>query len=199
MVSAIGQGADFSTNQALGVVVQFLGVKPKVLSAIAHDQAPQATLTVTAGGELCADVPKYLGRLARIFFDQTKDGLIRFPRLIQLQSGYAQALLVHLCGVYRHPAWRDTPHISLMSQRRNIAFNDFVNEDRLDDVEIRQVHATRTIRVVEYEDVALDHVPAILTNEATHSLGEGAQMHRGREPLCNDATGTVAHGCGIVH
>ena len=96
--------------------------------------------------------------------------------------------MVHLCCIYRHPAWRDSAHISLMGQRRNIALNGAIHEDRLDDVEIRQVHAARAIGVVEYEDVALDHIPAVLTNQATHGLGEGAQMHRGREPLRNDAT-----------
>ena len=96
--------------------------------------------------------------------------------------------MVHLGGIHRHAPGRDTAHISLVGQSSNIALNGTVQEDRLDDVEIRQMHAARAIGVVEYEDVALDHIPAVLTNQATHGLGEGAQMHRGREPLRNDAT-----------
>ena len=168
--------------------MQFVGVQTELGCTKSLDQVREAALTVSARCQLGSDVSQNFCGLTRIFFDQAKNGLIWLSCLVQLQGGYAQALLVHLGGIYRHAPGRDTAHISLMGQSRNVALNSIAYEDRLDDIKIRQVHAARAIGVVEYEDVTLDHIAAVLTNEATHGLRKGAQMYRGREPLRNDAT-----------
>ena len=71
--------------------------------------------------------------------------------------------------------------------------------DRLDDVDVGQVHAVGDVRIVEDVDVAGRHAALEVAHEAGHGVVEGAQMHGRGEPLRQRLAAVVEDGGGEIH
>jgi len=159
----------------------------------------ESPLREAAGRELRPQVAQHLDGGAGVLLDDAEQLPVRFPRLVELEQRQPQAFLVDLRRVDGDAPGRDAADVAVMGHRRRISVHRPVDEERLDDVEIRQMLAAGAVRVVADEDVPGGHVVAELAQQHLHDVREGTELNRQRQPLSHDLSVTVANGRGVVH
>ena len=169
------------------------------LAAVALDKAAVGALGRVAGGDLGAHVAGQLVRHPRVRVHQPEEGLVGPARLVHFQNRDAQPFLEDLRGVNRRAARRDAAHVNLVHQGRGITFQFAAVEQRLDDIDVRQMHPAGGIGIVEDEDVAGVRVVAIPGDERLHAVREGAEMQRHGQAVGDRLAVPVAQAGRIVH
>ena len=84
--------------------------------------------------------------------------------------GIRRPFLEDLARVHGGAARRDAAHVDLVDQRRRVPLKRVVVEDRLDDIDVGQMHPAGDIGVVEDEDVAGMNVVGVLPRQLDHRV-----------------------------
>src|SRR5262245_20941373 len=87
----------------------------------------------------------------------------------------------------------------MMGERAGPAADCSLAIDRLDDVDVGQVHAASGIGVVEDEDVAGSDATFETTHEAGHRIVEGTKMHGRGQPLRQGLAAVIEDSGGEIH
>ena len=80
--------------------------------------------------------------------------LDRLARLVELQQRNAQTFLLDFGGIDRDAARHDAADIGVMRDGRGKAGEPSLHENRLQDIDVRQMLAAGAIRIVGDQDVA---------------------------------------------
>ena len=159
----------------------------------------QLALAGGAGGELGLQVAHHLVGQAYVGRHHVPDALHGLAGLDELHIGDAQALLVDLVRGERVGAGDDAANVGMVGERAGPARQPVLEVDRLDDVDVGQVHAAGDVGIVEDVDVARRHAAVEVAHEAGHGVVEGAQMHGRGQPLRQRLAAVVEDGRGEVH
>ena len=169
------------------------------LAAVFLHQPAVGALRRGAGGDLGAHVAGELVRHAAVLVHQPEEGLVRPAFLNHFQDRNAQTFLEDFRGVDRRAARRDAAHVDLVDQRRGVAFQFAIVEQRLDDIDVRQMHAAGGVGIVEDEYVARLCVVAVFVNQRFHRVREGTQMQGHGQAVGHSRAVPVAQAGRIIH
>ena len=146
------------------------------------DQVEELRLRDMAGRQLRPQVTKVHGRRAHVLFDDAEQRLVRFAAVIEAACWDAQPFLVDLrrigCVGARHPP----ACIDMVADDGGKGDVHALMKDRLEDKQVRQVHAA-LIGIVQAVDIALADAVAIAVDHRAQRAGDRAQVPRQRQPL----------------
>ncbi len=162
------------------------------------DELEIGALARETGGDLGAHIAQHLPRHPHVPVDQLEHRLHRPLRRVELDRGDPQPFLKDLGGVAAIAAGRLAADVELMADAGGPANKGSVQEDGLEDVEVRQMGAA-LVGVVQDEDVARMRPPRELLAHAGHGVGDGAQMKRQGQPLRDEPPLRVTERAGHVH
>ena len=166
--------------------------------AVLLDQLDELALRDVAGRELGAEVAEELDRQAHVLLQDREEGLVALTLVVEAERRDAHALLVDLGRIggvgARHPA----ADIGVVADRGCEGQTLAPVEDRLEDEDVRQVHAA-VERVVHHVDVAGMDVVAIVAQHRFDGGRHGAEMARQGEALRDQAPVAVGERRGEIH
>ena len=197
-VTAVRHLGDGRAREPLGLSQEHGGAGLEALGAMLGDELEIGALARETGGDLGAHIAEHLTRHPNVPVDQLEHRLDRSLRRVELDGGDPQPFLKDLGGVAAIAAGRLAAHVELMSDAGGPADKGPLQEDRLEDVEVRQMRAT-LVGVVQDEDVARMRPPRELLAHAGHGVGDGAEVKRQRQPLGDEPPLRVAERAGHVH
>ena len=148
--------------------------------------------------DLGAQVPQYLFWYPDVFLDHFENGVVDLAPVIELDQGNPQSLLVDLGRMHSRAAGRDAADVSGMDKSRRIALQPVLEEDRLGDVNVRQMHPATAVGVVGNEQVSRVHLPLVLLGQYPHGERKRAHMQRRHKALRHHATLAVADRCRVI-
>ena len=152
-VDPVGHRGDRVAGETLGLVEQRCARGGQVGDAVALDEREIAALAGEARRDLGTDVAEDDVGNADVLLEHVEDGLVRSPCLEQLDRRDAQSLLEDLGRVRAVAARGLAADVGLVADADRPADALVRDEDRLEQVEVRQVRPA-LVRVVEQELVA---------------------------------------------
>ena len=162
------------------------------------DQLDELALRDVAGRELGAQVAEELDRQAHVLLQDREEGLVARALVVEAERRDAHALLVDLGGIGGVGACHTAADIGVVADRRGEGQTLAPVEDRLEDEDVRQVHAA-VERVVHHVDVAGMDVVAIVAQHRFDGGRHGAEMARQGEALRDQAPVAVGERRGEIH
>ena len=174
-VSAVGDLRDLRPRQALGVVVQMLGVAADGVDAVALEQLSEFAFAGDAGGELRLQVAEHRGpRHAAVGRHQAHDLLVETSLAVQVNRRDHQALLIDLGGVGARKAGL-AAEVDQVHAHRGESEQLATVVGGLDDAHVLRV-LRAAIRIVDQKDIVGAHVldPAHVLDHRPNRVGQVA-------------------------
>lgn len=166
--------------------------------AVPLDELDEALLGDVAAGDLSTNISQDLLRNPCVLGDDAEERGVGASLLVELQERDPQSLLVDLGGMDGVAARCDSAYVLLVRECRHEPHAFVADEDRLDHIEVGQVHAAGSVRIVQDEDVSRADLVTVAREQVLHRVRERADVERGREPLGQHAPVAVEDGCGVV-
>ena len=198
-VGTVGDSGDFGTGKPLRVVVNLLDVNGHRFGSVTIEEICELALSPVAGGDLCAEIAQHLFREANVLADDVPDRAVGFTAIVEFEDRNAKPLLVDLRRAKGVTSGNDAADVDVVRDRGGPAPQVTRHEDRLDDVDIGKVLATRAIGIVEDVDIVRIDSALVLVDQRPHRIVEAAEVQRGRQTLGECLALRIAEGGRVVH
>ena len=194
---AVGELRDLGAGHPLGMVEHGVGQLPDLGDAVAAAQIGERNLGDVAGRELRPDVAGHHLRHPDVQLEELEEGLVAPARLVDPHRRDPHALLVDLDRIGRVRARDATADIGVVGDRAREGDELALDEDRLEDEDVGQVHAA-VEGIVQRVDVARPDRVAETGQHRRERGRHGAEMGGKREALGDHPTPLVEEAGRVV-